>query len=156
MRGCCFQMSGIPVLYSSSGSAIHLLLLFSESCKASDSAPSPRSQLQCVTISQLHFHIAQTILRKVSPCVWWEAEIPNGKFQPKWLKSGKVKRDKQKGRAMVRTARCYLRGQAPAEPETCPVPKSLRSRGKIKQARDVRKSSVWVIVLPWIRLSVTI
>lgn len=117
MRGCCLQMSAIPVLYSSLGSAIHPLLLFSETCKASGSAPSPRSQLQCVAISQLRFHIAQTILRKVSPRVWWETEIQNGKFQPKWFKSGKVKRDKQKGRAMVRTARCYLRSQAPAEPK---------------------------------------
>lgn len=75
----------------------------------------------------------QTILRKVSPHVRWEAEIQNGKFQPKWLKSGKVTMDKQEGRAMVRTARCHLRSRAPAEPETCPAPNSLGSRGKRKQ-----------------------
>ena len=91
------------------------------------------------------FISVQTILRKVSPHVWREAEIQNGKFQPKWLKSGKVTMHKQEGRAMVRTARCHLRGQAPAEPETCPAPKSLGSRGKIKQASDVRRSSFWVL-----------
>ena len=42
----------------------------------------------------------------------------------------------------MRTARCHLRGQAPSEPETCPAPKSLASRGKIKQARDVREFSL--------------
>lgn len=93
----------------------------------------------------------QTILRKVSPHVRWEAEIQNGKFQPKWLKSSKVTMDKQEGRAMVRTARCHLRSRAPAEPETCPAPNSLGSRGKRKQ-----EDFVWVVVLPWIPLPVTI
>lgn len=102
------------------------------------------------------FILVKMILRKCSPRVWWEAEIQNGKFQPKWLKSGKVTMDKQEGRATVRTARCHLHSQAPTEPKTCPAPKSWGSRGKIKQARHVRRSFLWIIVLPWIPLSVTI
>lgn len=64
-------------------------------------------------------------------------------FSPNHWKSGKVTMDKQEGRAMVRTARCHLHGRAGAEAEICPG-----SRGKIMQAMDVRRSSLWDIVLP--------